>query len=31
VLVVLAVEVWAGVHWLGTRFETLDLSADLRP
>lgn len=31
VFVVLAAEVWAGVHWLGTRFETLDLSADLRP
>ncbi|MBL9208821.1 MAG: hypothetical protein JNL92_00035 [Opitutaceae bacterium] len=31
VWVVLAGEVWAGVHWLGTRFESLDLSADLRP
>lgn len=31
VFVVLAAEVWAGVRWLGTRFETLDLSADLRP
>jgi len=30
-LAVLAGEVWAGVHWLGNRFEALDLSADLRP
>lgn len=31
VFVVLAGEVWAGVRWLGARFEALDLSADLRP
>jgi hypothetical protein len=31
VFVVLAAEVWVGMRWLGARFETLDLSADLRP
>lgn len=31
VFAVLAAEVWAGVRWLGTRFESFDLSSELRP
>jgi hypothetical protein len=30
-LIVLGVEISAGVHWLGGRFTRLDLSAELRP
>ncbi|MEP7244251.1 MAG: putative ABC exporter domain-containing protein [Gammaproteobacteria bacterium] len=29
--ILFAVEVWAGVRWLGRRFEHFDLSAELRP
>jgi ABC-2 type transport system permease protein len=31
VLVILLVELWFGVHWVGQRFEALDISAELRP
>lgn len=31
VFAVLALEVWFGVHWLGPKFERLDISAELRP
>jgi hypothetical protein len=31
VAVVFAIEVWFGVHWLGPKFERLDISAELRP
>lgn len=31
VLIVLGVETWAGVRWLGQRFAQFDLSAELRP
>jgi ABC-2 type transport system permease protein len=31
VLTILAVEVWAGVRWLGQRFAHFDLSSELRP
>jgi len=31
VLVILLVELWFGVHWVGLRFEALDISAELRP
>jgi hypothetical protein len=31
VLIVLGVEIWAGVRWLGARFARFDLSAELRP
>jgi hypothetical protein len=27
----LAVEAWLGIHWLGSRFEALDISSELRP
>jgi hypothetical protein len=30
-LTVLGVQIWAGVHWLGTRFAHCDLSSELRP
>jgi hypothetical protein len=30
-LTVLAVEIWAGVRWLGERFARFDLSSELRP
>ena len=30
VLAVLGVELWLGVHWVGRRFEALDISAELR-
>lgn len=31
VLLVLGVELWLGIHWVGLRFEALDISAELRP
>jgi ABC-2 type transport system permease protein len=31
VFTLLAMEAWLGVHWLGSRFEQLDLSMELRP
>jgi hypothetical protein len=31
VAAILAGEVWLGVWWLGSRFEKLDLSTELRP
>jgi MFS family permease len=31
VFILLAIEAWLGVRWLGSRFEQLDLSAELRP
>lgn len=31
ITVVLAIEVWLGVLWLGPKFERLDISAELRP
>lgn len=31
VLLIISVEVWLGVHWVGLRFEALDISAELRP
>ena len=31
VLIILGVEIWAGVHWLGERFARFDLSSELRP
>ena len=31
VLAIFVVEVWLGVHWLGPKFERLDISAELRP
>jgi ABC-2 type transport system permease protein len=31
VFILLAMEAWLGVRWLGSRFEQLDLSAELRP
>ena len=31
IFVVLAIEVWLGIQWLGHRFERFDLSAELRP
>jgi hypothetical protein len=31
VLVVLSVEIWAGIRWLGVRFAHFDLSSELRP
>jgi ABC-2 type transport system permease protein len=31
VFILLAMEAWLGVQWLGSRFEHLDLSAELRP
>ena len=31
VLGILALELWLGVHWIGLRFEVLDISAELRP
>jgi hypothetical protein len=30
VLAVLVTELWLGVHWVGLRFEALDISAELR-
>jgi Putative ABC exporter len=30
VVAILAVEVWIGMHWLGSRFEHFDLSSELR-
>ena len=31
VLVILLVELWLGLHWVGLKFEALDISAELRP
>lgn len=31
VLAIFAGELWLGVHWVGLRFEALDISAELRP
>lgn len=31
VLAILGVELWLGVHWVGLKFEALDISAELRP
>jgi len=31
VLAILVTELWLGVHWVGLRFEALDISAELRP
>jgi len=31
VLIILGVEIWAGVRWLGERFARFDLSSELRP
>jgi len=31
VLAILLLELWFGVHWVGLRFEALDISAELRP
>jgi len=31
VLAILATELWLGLHWVGLRFEALDISAELRP
>jgi ABC-2 type transport system permease protein len=31
VFLLLSIETWLGIHWLGGRFERFDLSAELRP
>lgn len=31
VLAILGVEIWLGLHWVGLKFEALDISAELRP
>ena len=31
VIAILGVEIGAGIWWLGRRFESFDLSAELRP
>jgi len=31
VLAILLTELWLGLHWVGLRFEALDISAELRP
>ncbi len=31
VLAIIGVELWLGLHWVGLRFEALDISAELRP